>query len=153
MGWCIQLEYLSSVNCRETGLRMYIWRPASRSRSPSCSITSLLQNPTNLCPYSPASSARDDRFATSPFTISTFPQFTNSPRIGYRAKAGVHRLGWICCRGTFSVTSPNIIGYGRYPDSALSSACFRCLFERKFVPFRIPANQRVLTGYSCTSAK
>ena len=71
--------------------------------------------------------------------------------LGYCAKAGLHRLWWFRRYGMFLATS--LITRFRYPNSALSSACFRCSFGRKFVLLSTPADQRVLTGSSCISAK
>ena len=132
VGRCIHMEYLSPVNCR-----VCIYMAPSTPQSLSCSIHSRLlftavlsQTPTTIRSFSPASSARDDRSFRSPFAISTSPQFTNSPKI----RSLSH--GW--------PTSPWVVLSSRYvlgripsgnPNSRPSSACFRCLFERRFVFF------------------
>ena len=68
----------------------------------------LSQKPTNLHRFSPASDARDDRPPRSPFAISMFHQFTDSPILAYRAKAGLHRLERLRSWGTLSATTNNL---------------------------------------------
>jgi len=134
--WCVHVEHLSRANCRG-----YVYTAPSTPQSGFCSVHSLFslsllftavssQIPSILLSFSPASSARDDRSFRSPFAISTSPQFTNSPSIRSLSQ------GW--------PTSPWVASSSRYvlgripsgnPNFKPSSACFRCLFERKFVFF------------------
>ena len=74
--------------------------PSRSVRSHLLSTAVLSQKPTILCSFSPASSARDDRSSRSPFVISTFPQFTNSPTIRSLIQ------GW--------PTSPWVVSSSRY---------------------------------------
>ena len=123
------MERLSPVNCRG---HIYT-APCTPQRLPHSGLlfTAVLSRiPTTLCPFSPASSARDNGSFSSPSATPTFPQFTNSPKI----RSLSH--GW--------PTSPWVVLSSRYvlghltsgvPNSTRSSACFRCLFERKFVFF------------------